>query len=220
MSGCWDSIISGVSKGQAVMPGMTGLLTSVDLFISDTGFETSPLTATIFSVSGGLPVGAPLASVTVPPSSLSVSDSWVNVAFSAPAAVTAGIPFAIVLSSAQDSSTGAYLWSSGTPPYSGGSALTDSGAGWTGTSSNYSFDFRTYVSQGGSSQSPPPVLQQFGRPAQGTCALAASSSLNWGGAAEGNWGESWAQWANGGAGGPVCTRTPVSDSDRGKLTSR
>jgi hypothetical protein len=33
--------------------------------------------------------------------------------------------------------------------------------------------------------------------------------LNWGGAGSGGWGNSWAQWANGGSGGPVCTRTLV-----------
>jgi hypothetical protein len=54
---------------------------------------------------------------------------------------------------------------------------------------------------------PTPIIQQFGRPRSGTCGDAAPAALNWGGASSGGWGESWAQWANGGAGGAVCTRT-------------
>ena len=62
---------------------------------------------------------------------------------------------------------------------------------------------------------PPPVIQQFGRPASGTCDAAAPVTLNWGGAGSGGWGESWAQWMNGGNGGAVCTRMLVYSSSRG-----
>ncbi len=58
-----------------------------------------------------------------------------------------------------------------------------------------------------SGSTPVPVVQQFGRPTSGTCADAAPVTLNWGGASSGGWGESWAQWMNGGLGGAVCTRT-------------
>jgi len=58
-------------------------------------------------------------------------------------------------------------------------------------------------------QLPPPVVQQFGRPENGECNQQAPSDLNWGGARDGGWGESWAQWVNDGLGGPVCTRTLV-----------
>jgi len=65
---------------------------------------------------------------------------------------------------------------------------------------------------GGSSSStagsaPAPVIQQFGRPASGTCEEAAPADLNVAGVGSGGWGESWAQWVNGGTGGAVCTRT-------------
>lgn len=67
---------------------------------------------------------------------------------------------------------------------------------------------------GGSSSSsagsaPTPVVQQFGKPAVGTCDEAAPSTLNWANVSSGGWGESWSQWMNGGAGGFVCTRTLV-----------
>lgn len=76
------------------------------------------------------------------------------------------------------------------------------------------------ISGGGSSSSsttapaPDPVVQQFGKPVSGTCDAAAPESLNWAGVASGGWGESWAQWANGGIGGPVCTRTLIYSESR------
>ena len=54
---------------------------------------------------------------------------------------------------------------------------------------------------------PAPIVQQFTKPVTGTCVDAAPTSLNWSGVSSGGWGESWAQWPNGGNGGPVCTRT-------------
>lgn len=57
------------------------------------------------------------------------------------------------------------------------------------------------------SHSPAPIIQQFGRPASGSCEANAPESLNWSGVASGGWSESSAQWMNDGKGGPVCTRT-------------
>jgi len=54
---------------------------------------------------------------------------------------------------------------------------------------------------------PAPVVQQFEKPATGTCDEAQPEGLNWGGASSGGWGESWAQWRHEGQGGAVCTRT-------------
>lgn len=71
---------------------------------------------------------------------------------------------------------------------------------------------------GGSSSAstaPPQIVQQFGRPASGTCEAVASSDLNWGGAESGGWSESWAEWMNGGLGGAVCTRTLTYRSSTG-----
>lgn len=66
-------------------------------------------------------------------------------------------------------------------------------------------------SGGGSSSSsvaaPSPIVQQFARPVSGTCDAAQPSGLDWAGVASGGWSESWAEWANGGVGGAVCTRT-------------
>ena len=54
---------------------------------------------------------------------------------------------------------------------------------------------------------PAPVIQQFEKPATGTCDESQPEGLNWGGASSGGWGESWAQWMHEGQGGAVCTRT-------------
>ena len=56
---------------------------------------------------------------------------------------------------------------------------------------------------------PAPIVQQFGRPAFGTCDGAAPATLNWSAVTNGGWGESWAEWMNAGSGGAVCTRTLI-----------
>ena len=50
-------------------------------------------------------------------------------------------------------------------------------------------------------------MQQVGMPASGKCTDITDSALNWAGVSAGGWGNSWAQWMNGGKGGPVCNRT-------------
>ena len=56
------------------------------------------------------------------------------------------------------------------------------------------------------SSAPADVIQQVGMPASG-CASIDMPLLNWAGVASGGWGASWAEWANRGQGGAVCTRT-------------
>ncbi len=53
---------------------------------------------------------------------------------------------------------------------------------------------------------PADVIQQVGRPTSG-CENLALPSLDWAGVSSGGWTPSWAQWVDGGRGGPVCTRT-------------
>lgn len=59
------------------------------------------------------------------------------------------------------------------------------------------------------SQVPPPILQQLPVLHDGTCAIEDDAAYGYGASVHGGWGSSWAQWANGGTGGPVCTRTLV-----------
>lgn len=64
-------------------------------------------------------------------------------------------------------------------------------------------------------QGPDPVLQQVPVPDSRSCADVDDSSYNWGGAGSGGWAQSWAQWADAGRGGPVCTRTLIYNASFG-----
>jgi len=70
-------------------------------------------------------------------------------------------------------------------------------------------------SSASSSDTPAPIVQQFGKPITGTCDAAQPDMLSIGGAESGGWSESWAEWMNGGLGGAVCTRTLVYSSALG-----
>lgn len=60
------------------------------------------------------------------------------------------------------------------------------------------------------------MVQEFGKPASGTCDAAQPEGLNWAGVPSGGWANSWAQWMNGGNGGFVCTRTLVYSTTESK----
>jgi hypothetical protein len=54
---------------------------------------------------------------------------------------------------------------------------------------------------------PADITQQVALAPGNTCASIEDKQLNWAGSTSGGWGQSWAQWPNGGKGGVVCTRT-------------
>lgn len=56
-------------------------------------------------------------------------------------------------------------------------------------------------------QTPVPIEQAVPLPASGLCADVADADFGFQARLVGGWSASWAQWANGGAGGPVCVRT-------------
>lgn len=59
------------------------------------------------------------------------------------------------------------------------------------------------------SQVPAPILQQIPLPESGSCVIEDDSMFAYGSGVHGGWGRSWAQWANNGKGGPVCSRMLV-----------
>ena len=94
----------------------------------------------------------------------------------------------------------------------GGTATLDIAPGASGAlvrlmDTNINNTFATFTVNYPNGSTPAPVIQQFEKPATGTCDEAQPEGLDWGGASSGGWGESWAQWANEGQGGAVCTRT-------------
>ena len=195
------------SLGQVVTPGLSGQLTYIEVRL----FKNSPsvgVTVSIKAASGGLPTGSDLAAVFIPDASIGISAAWIPVNFSTPVAITAGTPFAIVVS--DTTNTNQYAWRLQSPgTYAGGQGAYSAGTWIPFAPTTVDFNFRTYVTTPDSGSTPPPVLQQFGMPSSGTCDATAPVMLNWGGAGSGGWGSSWAQWANGGNGGAVCTRTLV-----------
>jgi hypothetical protein len=204
----WSTSVSIPTGGlaQVVTPGITGQLTSVDVRLWYSGSPTQGVTVGIRNVSGGLPAGSDLASGFVPDTSIGGVAAWLSVPLSTPVSVTAGTQFAIVVTTTNNAND--YKWrvdAAGT--YAGGDLSVNLGS-WSilaGDDAN----FRTYVNTSDTGPTPPPVLQQFGMPASGTCDAAAPIVLNWGGAGSGGWGNSWAEWMNSGRGGAVCTRTLI-----------
>lgn len=140
---------------------------------------------------------------------------WVTFTFATPPSVVAGTEYALMLTSTTTTGN-EYGWGSNAVAGSGrSSASASAGYGsWTADVNQNAF-FRTYVNTSDSGPTPPPVMQQFGMPSSGTCDASAPSVLNWGGAGSGGWGNSWAEWMNGGRGGAVCTRTLVYSNAAG-----
>ena len=58
-------------------------------------------------------------------------------------------------------------------------------------------------------QAPAPILQQVPRQQDGTCDGIDDRAFEYDTGLTGGWTPSWAQWARGGEGGPVCGRTLV-----------
>jgi len=104
----------------------------------------------------------------------------------------------------QDDNSGGYATLPGagffTVSYSSGSGGDDSG------------------SSGVAGSAPASEIQQFGLPASGNCEDGATEAMNWSGIGMDGWSISWAQWANDGAGGAVCTRTVMYDTSTAKWT--
>lgn len=105
---------------------------------------------------------------------------------------------------------------------SGGAPVANGSASMTGHSAGIGYDLTTGLgvpnfatlarllidAQTPAPGGPPPILQQLPVPESGSCDLVLTT-YDWGGSSAGGWSRSWAQWANAGSGGPVCTRTLI-----------
>lgn len=137
-------------EAQTFTAGIIGNLSQVDLELSRTG-SPGDLVVQIRTVSGGVPSGTILASMTVAEASVTLSDvsfDWISVPLSAPVAVTAGTQYAIVLTApAAPPCCDGYKWAASfQDPYPGGTLaqLSGSGAAWQSIPS-VDFAFKTYV---------------------------------------------------------------------------
>jgi hypothetical protein len=147
-------------RAQTFTTGLTGALDQVDVAVGRVdSVVTASLLVEIRPLSSGVPSGPALASASLPAASIPVApfpSGFLSVPLAPPAPVTAGIQYAIVLSS---SSCGAgdfftcYRWTLGPAgdSYPGGSGLRslNGGATWTPFTDFGSTDlpFKTYVLQ-------------------------------------------------------------------------
>lgn len=203
---------------QTFTAGVTGTLTTLGLGMAQQNSPTS-LTLQVFAAAGGLPTGSALTSQTLTGSGLSVvtaGQTMFDVALNTPIPVSSGSVYAIV-ASATGTAPAKFEWFRSTPYSRGTAGYRDMfGQGVL----LYDFTFATYVipdpTPPARGSAPVDLLQQFERPSSGSCEEDVPDHVSEGGLPEGGWSPSWAQWAQGGAGGPVCTRTlrqvPASES--------
>lgn len=201
--------------GQTFTPGVTGLLTRIDVSdVSQGSSYSGSLTLAVYATTAGLPTGSAIASEAIPQSSVPTPGSGpVSFTFASPPSLIAGQRYAFALIP-QGGTLSYQVVQPGT--YAGGEAIQNGPAAWvTYGSPHPDLVFTTYMNTAQRTDDsapipiPIPILQQFGKPMSGTCDAAAPAGLNWSNVSSGRWGESWAQWMNGGRGGAVCTRTLV-----------
>ena len=139
--------------GQTFIAGVSGSLVKADftLFCSGCGATPPDLTLSLRATSGGLPTGADLATASVPGSTFGSGASVTYAAtFAAPASVTAGTQYALVLRPVSAPAGSGYFWIRSSPStYANGSRVlsADSGATWSADTTR-DFNFHTFVQVG------------------------------------------------------------------------
>jgi hypothetical protein len=151
-------------RAQTFTNGLTGGLDQVDLAVGRTAsFVSASLLVEIRPLSSGVPSGPALASESLPAASVPVAffpSAFLSVPLAPPAPVTAGVQYAIVVSSSSCGLLNCYMGALGPAgdPYPAGSGLqsVNAGATWTPISflGSSDFPFKTYVLQ------PPTSKQQ------------------------------------------------------------
>ena len=169
-------------RAQTFTNGLTGALDQVDVAVGRNSPSAS-LLVEIRALSSGLPSGPVLASESLPAASVpfaSFPSAFFSVPLAPPAPVTAGVQYAIVLSSSSCGFINCYMWALGTlgDPYPAGSGFVSENAGATWTPFNVfgstDLPFKTYVLQAPTSkqQCKKGGWKQFSNPSfrnQGQC---------------------------------------------------
>jgi hypothetical protein len=132
--------------GQTFIPSVTGQLLRVETTIFCNGCGATPpnLTLSVRATAAGLPTGADLASVTIPGSNYSSGSTVTFMAtFGAPATLTAGTQYALVMRPVSAPAGSGYFWIRSSPStYANGSRVlsADSGGTWSAdTTRDYNF---------------------------------------------------------------------------------
>ncbi len=134
VSSTHDSLVySTLLTAQTFTPGANMTCCGAKVRISRVGTLTGmTLTASIKTTNVGHPTGTTLASGSVDVSSLSTSDTWVEITFYSSAALSSGTVYALVLAlSAGDASNCVNCRTSSANPYAGGNFEYFNGSSWT-----------------------------------------------------------------------------------------
>ena len=189
-----DVSFSNSVMAQLVTPGITGLLSSVQVNLVKTGTPTEGVTVSVRTASEGLPTGSDLASIFIPNSALSSTRTWFTAAFTSPPLVTAGTQFAIVFSTTNTNND--YAWSGcDTASYPGGQGAVAQGNTWfVWNNPSSATMFRTYVDTPDAQWTITP--QGLPLSATGTCESLDDKAVAYGTGLTGGWRRSWEPWVN------------------------
>jgi hypothetical protein len=152
-------------SAQTFTAGLSGNLDQVDVHLQsqappgETCNYGSGVIAEIRTLSGTSPSNTSLATATASAFAVPPTFGWVSIAFAAPAEVTAGTRYALVLSAPDASCTGGFYpfsWGAADPdPYPPGEAFVklDSASAW-GSQGDLDHMFKTYVAPPGAGSEP------------------------------------------------------------------
>lgn len=207
-----SAVLNGqLTAAQTVTVGVGGALSRVDVHLS-VGLgplDSDPLLEVRDATILGGPGSQVLATAVIPRASVVGSLARANIASGL--AVEAGQVIALVVRYLPTSAS-SVLWLGAGADYAGGASWysNDGGSTWS-TAGNPFPDqvFATYVRlRGADGPGMAPVLQQV-EAIGGSCSPVAAddAALGYGSGVRGGWSVSWAQWADAGRGGAVCTRT-------------
>lgn len=161
-----NQIVRGVDwSGQTFTASQSYDVTTVSFIPYTLGSPAGDYTVAIRATSGGLPTGPNLAEVTVNANTL-VSMEWNDFTFDAPASLTEGVLYAIIMYWPSGAGTDyTYLRNVNGNPYAGGERLrsTNSGSSWTSLSTNDA-PFRTHdsIPVVGQAENPKPATLSSG----------------------------------------------------------
>ncbi len=135
--------------GQTFIPTVSGQLLKADvqLFCSGCGATPPNLTLSVRATAAGLPTGADLAAVTIPGSTFAAGTVLYTASFGAPATVTSGTQYALVLRPVSAPAGSGYFWIRSSPStYANGSRVlsADSGGTWSADTTR-DYNFKVYI---------------------------------------------------------------------------
>jgi len=118
-----------------------GALSKMSVYLAKAGSPSSNLTVHITTDNGGKPDSSDIASVTIAPSQVGITPSWIDVSFSSPPTLANGTKYWIVLDYGTNSSSNYWIWRKDS---------SDAYAGNTGKyTSNWSTGSATWTNVGG-----------------------------------------------------------------------